>query len=219
MPDSRFDVLSSFLKKRYKLVILCWIIGLVAIGSQIPTFFGAVSYNVAGSNFGGPSNAESQVAQNIFNAQFPSQNNTGGNGIIVVLQNGQMYSPAVQSAVIGLNKSLASDPALSGSFQGMSSLYSTEYSFLVSLVPSLLPQVAQANATIASMDGGAVSSGTSSWDAASARRRSSQSASPRSPHSSPLSARAPAHLRSGPASRPPSSTRATCSTPSCCRAR
>jgi putative drug exporter of the RND superfamily len=167
LPSSRFDLLSSFLRRRYKLVILAWIIGLIVIGSQIPTFFGAVSYNIAGSNFGGPTNAESQLAQNILNAQFPSSNNTGGNGIIVVLQNGQMYSPAVQSAVIGLNRSLAADPALAGSFTGMASLYSTEYSFLVSVVPSLLTQVAQLNASMASMNASASSTPSSTWDAAS----------------------------------------------------
>ncbi len=82
MPDSRFDFLSSFLRKRYKLVLVAWIVALVIFGTQIPTFFGAVYYNVAGSNFGGPTNAESQLAQNILNAQFPSSNSTGGNGII-----------------------------------------------------------------------------------------------------------------------------------------
>ncbi|MDA4135828.1 MAG: MMPL family transporter [Thaumarchaeota archaeon] len=167
MPSSRFDHLSSFLRKRYKLVILAWIIGLVVFGSQIPTFFGAVSYNVAGSNFGGPSNAESQQAQAILTAQFPSSSNSGGNGIIVVLQNSQMYSPAVQSAVIGLNRSLASDPALAGSFMGVASLYSTEYSFLSSVVPSLLAQVAQLNSSTALQNSSSSSSGASSWDAAS----------------------------------------------------
>jgi RND superfamily putative drug exporter len=167
LPSSRFDHLSAFLRKRYKLVILAWIIGLVVFGSQIPTFFGAVSYNVAGSNFGGPSNAESQQAQAILTAQFPSSSNSGGNGIIVVLQNNQMYSPAVQSAVIGLNRSVASDPALAGSFMGVASLYSTEYSFLSSVVPSLLAQVAQLNSSMALQNGSSSSSGVSTWDAAS----------------------------------------------------
>jgi RND superfamily putative drug exporter len=155
LSNSRFDVLSSFLRKRYKLVLVVWIIAVIVFGTQIPTFFGAVSYNIAGSNFGGPKNAESQLAQNIINAQFPSANDSGGNGIIVVLQNTQMYSPAVQSAVIGLNRSLTSDPALAGNFKGMDSIYSTEYSFLISVVPSLLPQVSQLNSSVASIDSGA----------------------------------------------------------------
>ncbi len=150
MPNSRFDVLSSFLRKRYKLVLVAWIVVLIAFGTQIPTFFGAVNYNIGGSNFGGPTNAESQQAQNILDAQFPSNSNSSNNGIIVVVQNNEMYSSAVQSALIGLNSSVAADPLLSDSFTGMQSLYSTEYSSLESVVPSLLPQVSAANMTIAS---------------------------------------------------------------------
>ncbi|MDG6925292.1 MAG: MMPL family transporter [Nitrososphaerota archaeon] len=155
MPSSRFDILSSFLRKRYKLVLVAWVIALVAFGSQVPTFFGAVNYNVAGSNFGGPTNAESQLAQNILNVQFPSASNSSGNGIIVVLQNSQMYSDGVQSALVNLNRTLAADPTLAASFTGMASLYSTEYSFLTEVVPPLLPQVAQLNTSVASVDSGA----------------------------------------------------------------
>jgi uncharacterized membrane protein YdfJ with MMPL/SSD domain len=124
---SRFDAFSSFLRKRRKLIIVAWIIAVIVAGTQIPAFFGSVSYNVGNSNFGGPSNAESQLAQNIIDAQFPSSNNSGGNGIIVVLQNDQMYSGAVQAAVLGLNHTLATDPHLAQNYTGMSSLYSTEY--------------------------------------------------------------------------------------------
>jgi RND superfamily putative drug exporter len=155
LPQSRFDILSSFLRKRYKLVLVAWVIALVAFGSQIPTFFGAVNYNVAGSNFGGPTNAESQLAQNILTAQFPSASNSSGNGIIVVLQNGQMYSDSVQSALLKLNSTVAADPALAANFTGIASLYSTEYSFLIEVIPSLLPQVAQLNGSVASVDTGA----------------------------------------------------------------
>jgi uncharacterized membrane protein YdfJ with MMPL/SSD domain len=168
LADSRFDFLSSFLRKRYKLVLVAWIVALVIFGTQIPTFFGAVSYNVAGSNFGGPSNAESQLAQNIISAQFPSASSNGGNGIILVLQNDQMYSSSVQSALIGLNKTLASDQAFGGAFTGMSSIYSTEYSFLVSVIPTLIPQVAELNASLASKMGqGTGSSPATTWDIAS----------------------------------------------------
>jgi putative drug exporter of the RND superfamily len=150
LPKSRLDILSSFLRKRYKLVLVAWLIALVVFGSQINTFFGAVNYNIAGSSFGGPTNSEAQQAQNILDAQFPTANSSsGGNGIILVIQNDRMYSSSVQSALINLNGSLSSDPHLSGSFTGMDSLYSTEYSSLAQLVPTLLPQVAEANASIA----------------------------------------------------------------------
>ncbi len=97
MPRSRFEAFNSFLRRRHKLIILAWIIAVSVAGTQISAFFNHVSYNVAGSSFGGPTNAESQVAQNILNAQFPKSANSSGNGIIVVLQNGQMYSSSVQS--------------------------------------------------------------------------------------------------------------------------
>ena len=191
MADSRFDFLSTFLRKRYKLVLVAWIVALVVFGTQIPTFFGAVSYNVAGSNFGGPSNAESQLAQNIISAQFPSASSNGGNGIILVLQNDQMYSSSVQSALIGLNKTLAADQAFGGAFTGMSSIYSTEYSFLVSVIPTLIPQVAELNASLASKMGqGTGSSPATTWDIASSLVANATAASFAS---SPLfTARAPA---------------------------
>lgn len=150
MPKSRFDILSSFLRKRYKLVLTAWLIALVVFGPQVTTFFGAVNYNIAGANFGGPTHSESQQAQNVLDTQFPRMNSSSGNnGIILVVQNDQMYSSSVQSALINLNSSLSSDPTLSKSFAGVDSLYSTEYSSLAQLIPTLLPQVAEANASIA----------------------------------------------------------------------
>ncbi|MDA4113157.1 MAG: MMPL family transporter [Thaumarchaeota archaeon] len=163
MQRSRFDGFSSFLRKRRKLIIVAWIIAVIVAGTQIPAFFSNVSYNVGNSNFGGPSNAESQLAQNIIDAQFPSSNNSGGNGIIVVLQNGQMYSGAVQAAVLGLNGSLANDPRLAQNFTGMNSLYSTEYSFLSSVIPPLVSQVALLNSSL----GRNSTSAAQSWDLAS----------------------------------------------------
>src|SRR5271167_849670 len=107
MPRSRFEAFNSFLRRRHRLVILAWIIAVVVAGTQISVFFNHVSYNVAGSSFGGPTNAESEVAQGILNAQFPKSVNSSDNGIIVVLQNDQMYSSSVQSSVLALNRTLA----------------------------------------------------------------------------------------------------------------
>ncbi len=163
-----FHGFNSFLRKRRKVIIVAWIVAVIVAGTQVPTFFNSVSYNVAGSNFGGPSNTESQQAQNVINAQFPTANGTGSNGIILVLQNQDIYSPADQSALIGLNKTFAGDPVLVSSFTGMDSIYSTEFSFLESVLPSLLPQVAQVNATLSSESGhGVGSSPTNYWDIAS----------------------------------------------------
>jgi len=169
LPRSRSEAYSSFLRKRRKLIIAAWLVAVVVAGTQIPSFFSSVSYNVAGANFGGPTNQESQLAQNIINAQFPSSNDSGSNGIIVVLQDGQVYSGSVQAAVLGLNRTLAADASLSGTFTGTTSIYSTEYSFLISVVPSLVQQVSQLNSTVAgeaSMSGHPLTA-EQSWDTAS----------------------------------------------------
>jgi len=168
MPRSRFEAFNSFLRRRHKLIIVAWIIAVVVAGTQISAFFNHVSYNVAGSSFGGPTNAESQVAQNIIDAQFPKSANSSGNGIIVVLQNGQMYSSSVQSAILGLNQTLAADPTLSKNFTGLSSIYTTEYSFLASVMPSLVKQVSQLNTTVAAQaPPGHPLTAQQSWDLAS----------------------------------------------------
>src|ERR1700733_16280068 len=72
VPRSAFDAFNSFLRRRRKLIIVAWLIAVILAGTQISIFFSHVSYNVAGSNFGGPSNAESDVAQNVVDAHFPS---------------------------------------------------------------------------------------------------------------------------------------------------
>lgn len=168
MSRSGFDAFNSVLRRRRKLIIIAWLVAVVIAGTQISTFFGHVSYNVASSNFGGPSNAESQVAQKIINSQFPSTVNASNDGIIVVLQNGEMYSSSVQAAVLGFNRTVATDPALSKNFTGLSSIYTTEYSFLASLVPSLVQDVSQLNSTMAAANpSGHPLTPVQSWDLAS----------------------------------------------------
>ncbi|HEV2389681.1 MAG TPA: MMPL family transporter [Nitrososphaerales archaeon] len=168
MPRSRFEAFNSFLMRRHRLIIVAWIIAVVIAGTQISAFFNHVSYNVAGSSFGGPTNAESQIAQNVINAQFPKSANSSDNGIIVVLQNDRMYSSSVQHAVLGLNRTLAADPALSQNFTGVSSIYTTEYSFLASVVPALVQQVSQLNSTVAAQaPPGHALTPQQSWDLAS----------------------------------------------------
>ena len=168
MPRSRFEAFNSFLRRRRKLVIVAWIIAVVIAGTQISAFFNHVSYNVAGSSFGGPTNAESEVAQKIIDAQFPKSANASDNGIIVVLQNGQMYSSSVQSAILGLNRTLAADLTLSKNFTGLSSIYTTEYSFVASVMPSLVEQVSQLNSTVAAQSPpGHPLTPQQSWDLAS----------------------------------------------------
>jgi putative drug exporter of the RND superfamily len=168
LPRSRFEAFNSFLRRHHRLIIVAWIIAVIAAGTQIPVFFSSVSYNVAGSSFGGPTNAESQVTQKIIDAQFPSSVNSSGNGIIVVLQNGQMLSASVQSAVLGFNRTIAADPTLSKNFTGLRSIYTTEYSFLAAVLPSLVQQVSMLNSTLAlSAPPGHPLTPQQSWDLAS----------------------------------------------------
>ncbi len=146
---------NSFLRKNRKAIIAVWVVAVIIAGTQIPAFFRSVSYNVQGASLGGPTNMESQKAQQIIDAQFPSSSNSSANSIIVVLQDGQMFSSAVQAAILGLNRTLAKDPALGPSFKGMDSIYSTEYSFLDSVLPQLVSQVSLLNSSVNSVDAGA----------------------------------------------------------------
>jgi len=166
MARSRFDPFNSFLRRYHKLVIVAWIIAVIVAGSQISVFFSHVSYNVAGSNFGGPTTSESQVTQDIINSQFPRSVNSSDNGIIVVVQNPQVYSSSVQSAVLGFNRTIAADPVLSKNFTGVSSVYTTEYSFLASVVPSLVAKVSQLNSSVYAMASLPITA-QQSWDLAS----------------------------------------------------
>jgi len=166
MARSRFDPFNSFLRRYHKLVIVAWIIAVIVAGSQISVFFSHVSYNVAGSNFGGPATSESQVTQDIINSQFPRSVNSSDNGIIVVVQNPQVYSSSVQSAVLGFNRTIAADPVLSKNFTGVSSVYTTEYSFLASVVPSLVAKVSQLNSSVYAMASLPITA-QQSWDLAS----------------------------------------------------
>jgi putative drug exporter of the RND superfamily len=166
MARSRFDPFNSFLRRYHKLVIVAWIIAVIVAGSQISVFFSHVSYNVAGSNFGGPTNSESEVTQGIINAEFPRTVNSSDNGIIVVLQSPQVYSSSVQSAVLGFNRTVAGDAVLSKNFTGVSSVYTTEYSFLASVVPALVKQVSQLNSSVAAM-GSLPMTAQQTWDIAS----------------------------------------------------
>jgi RND superfamily putative drug exporter len=146
---------NSFIVRRRRLIIAAWVLALVISATQIPLFFGAVSYNLAGSGSGGPTNTESQEAQNVLNAEFPANASSGLNTIVVVMQPSQAYSDGVKAALLGLNRTVASDPALASNYTGMDSIYATEYSLIEDTVPGLITQVS-----------GLVSKGAT-WDLAS----------------------------------------------------
>ena len=143
MSRSRFDSFNSFIRRFYKAIIIAWIVALVGSAALVPSFFAGVSYDVtAFASFGGPNNAESVVAQNIINVQFPNMNGAGNNSIILVIQtNGSsVYSDEVRNALFQLNRTLASDPNMAN-YTGMSGLYSAEYGALNSSVPEFIAGV------------------------------------------------------------------------------
>ena len=71
MPRSFFDSLNHFIRRRYRWVIVAWVVAVLLSLVLIPSFFSSVSYNLTGG-FGAPSNTMSDKAANIVQAQFPA---------------------------------------------------------------------------------------------------------------------------------------------------
>ncbi len=134
------------------MIIIAWIIAVLLSLVLIPSFFGAVSYNLAGG-FGAPANAESQKAAKIISAQFPSSSNNSDNSILVVIQGISVYSDALKQKVLSLNDTLSSDSAV-GNYTGESSLYSVEASLLNSSLPEIINQTADLQSNIATINSG-----------------------------------------------------------------
>ncbi|MHB1867614.1 MAG: MMPL family transporter [Nitrososphaerales archaeon] len=149
MQNSRFDSLNATIRKRRRWIIIGWAaLALISV-SFLPSFFSHVSYNIT-DGFSGPSNTESQKAESIVKAAFPSTNgNASSNAILVLLQGANPYSNSVKDTVLSLNKTLADDQQISN-YTGMSSVYSTEFGLLNSSLPSMIPQVAALEASIPS---------------------------------------------------------------------
>jgi RND superfamily putative drug exporter len=138
--NSRFDSLNSVIRKRRRWIIIAWFVLLAISVSFLPSFFSHVSYNITGG-FGGPTNTESQHAQDILNAQFPTtQNSTASNAIIVLVQGTNPYSNSVKNLAFTINKSISSDSGVSN-YTGMQNAYTTESGLLGSSIPNLLAQV------------------------------------------------------------------------------
>ncbi|MDG6923975.1 MAG: hypothetical protein JRN67_11870, partial [Nitrososphaerota archaeon] len=121
--------------------------------SFLPSFFSNVSYNIT-SGFSGPTNTESQRAQDILNSEFPSTvNNTASNSIIVLVQNTNPYADSLKNEAFALNQTLSQDSSVVN-YTGMNSVYSTEYGLLNSSLTGVLPQVGQLVANISSINNG-----------------------------------------------------------------
>ena len=151
MPRSLFDSLNHFIQKRYRWVIIAWVVAVLLSLVLIPAFFSSVSYDLTGG-FGGPPNAEAEKASAIVNAQFPSSN-ASDNSILIVVQNSQVYSDQLKQAALALNNTLYKDPAVEN-YTGETSLYSLEANLLNESLPSIINQTESLQSTIAAINSG-----------------------------------------------------------------
>ena len=103
MHKSLFDSLNVFIRRRYRSVIIAWIVVVLLSLVLIPSFFSSVSYDIMGS-VGSPPNSESQTVSNILQAEFPEINNDSKNAIIIVVQGTPVYfSDSLKDTVLKLN--------------------------------------------------------------------------------------------------------------------
>jgi len=152
MPRSYFDSLNHFIRRRYRWVIIAWVVAVLLSLVLIPSFFSSVSYNLTGG-FGAPSNTMSVKAANIVQAQFPSSTNSSDNSILVVIQGAPVYSDSLQQDVLALNDTISKDTDI-GNYTGESSLYSLEANLLKSSVPDMLNQTASLQSNIITINSG-----------------------------------------------------------------
>ena len=104
MLESKFGTLGNFIKKRYKIIIVIWIVALVALLPFTAQSTSVTNYNV---EFGGSSKQSmSNEAQSLMNSQFNSSNNSSSNGTVVVLYvDSPFYSNTSYSIWNSLNSS------------------------------------------------------------------------------------------------------------------
>ena len=152
MPRSFFDSLNHFIRRRYRWVIIAWVVAVLLSLVLIPSFFSSVSYNLTGG-FGAPSNTMSVKAANIVQAQFPSSTNSSDTSILVVIQGAPVYSDSLKQDVLALNDTISKDQDI-GNYTGESSLYSLEASLLNSSVPDILNQTASLQSNIITINSG-----------------------------------------------------------------
>ncbi len=152
MPRSFFDSLNVFIRRRYRLVIVAWVVAVLLSLVLIPSFFSAVSYDLTGG-FGAPSNTESERAASIVKAQFPSSSNGSGSSILIVLKGALVYSDSLKQTILALNNTLSKNQNIDN-YTGESSLYSLEASLLNSSVPDIINQTASLQSNIITINSG-----------------------------------------------------------------
>ncbi len=152
MPRSFFDLLNHFIRRRYRWVIIAWVVAVMLSLVLIPSFFSSVSYNLTGG-FGAPSNTMSAKAANILKAQFPSLTNSSDPSIVVVIQGAPVYSDSLKQDVLALNDIISKDQNIAN-YTGETSLYSLEASLLNSSISYILDQTASLQSNIITINSG-----------------------------------------------------------------
>ena len=152
MPKSFFDSYNAFIRKRYRWVIISWVVVVLLSLILIPSFFSAVSYDIVGS-VQPPTNSESDRAAKILNSQFPELSSTSQNILSVVVQGTPAYSDSLKTAILKLNSTISKDKDVSD-FTGVTSLYSVEASLLNESLPEIINQTASLQSNITTINSG-----------------------------------------------------------------
>ena len=149
---SIFDSLNAFIRRRYRSIIIAWIVVVLLSLVLIPSFFSSVSYDIMGS-VGSPPNSESQTVSNILQAEFPEINNNSENTIIIAVQGTPVYSDSLKDIVLKLNGTLSKDKAVIN-YTGESSLYSMEASLLNESLPAIINQTSNLQSNLTTINSG-----------------------------------------------------------------
>lgn len=152
MTKSFFDSYNAFIRKRYRWIIVSWVIVVILSIILIPSFFSAVSYDIVGS-VQPPTNSESDRAAKILNDQFPELSNTSQNILSVVVQGTPAYSDSLKGVILKLNSTLSKDEAINN-FTGVTSLYSVEANLLSKSLPEIINQTAVLQSNITTLNSG-----------------------------------------------------------------
>lgn len=157
MSKSRFELLNSFIKRFYKLIIIIWLVIIISSFTFLPLFFNATTYNLTDSTVSSPDDSESQKAQAIINSKFSSVlsagGQSGGDTILLVIKNDDIYSNDIRKSIFSLEETFTSDESITN-FNGMSNIYSMESDLISSFIPSLVSQTQEFSSSIEFMNKG-----------------------------------------------------------------
>ncbi|MGC8562002.1 MAG: MMPL family transporter [Thermoplasmata archaeon] len=87
MLEGRFRTLGNFIKKRYKAIIIVWVVLIVALLPFAAMSTSLINYNVEDIEFAGSSHTQSVQAQNIMNSEFNfSKGNSSGTVAVLYVE-------------------------------------------------------------------------------------------------------------------------------------